>query len=412
MSQKIKIWIPAYYSSINYNPARVLPRLFFYNGQLDCENWWMEDQNGSGRVQSSFPYFDNYNVVSGSFPTEDSESLLFNNEAAVYGTIPAQSLYTNYWEKYISLLYNPRTRVINCSAIIPFADYNKLTLNDIIEWRGNYYHLRAVNNYSVKTGNCDLQLLGPIIADTFGITPTEPTSSHQATINYLNISNGAAPSEFRIYDNGSNIVTLTTTTGGSTTVNDGHIINAELNATSWPSSGSVTMSLQINGGTTIYTSTNSNTILTSSFTAHSGSTYNITGSIEWNDTPPVYEWYGLVNCDTSATETSIAYNENTFNLGDIVTNVGYSSYYTVTNVYSSDPGGSHINIYSSGLYTCPDTNCYNYTYHAYAGCTIYWIACNGSTQSHYVNNGETYNISCMKSYGYSGCGLWTQGGMC
>ena len=38
-------------------------------------------------------------------------------------------------------------------------------LNDIIFFRGNHYHLRAINNYNLKTGECALQLLGPILDD-------------------------------------------------------------------------------------------------------------------------------------------------------------------------------------------------------------------------------------------------------
>jgi hypothetical protein len=40
-----------------------------------------------------------------------------------------------------------------------------MELNDIVNFKGNYYHLRAINDYSLKTGKCNLQLLGPIIAD-------------------------------------------------------------------------------------------------------------------------------------------------------------------------------------------------------------------------------------------------------
>lgn len=167
MSQIIPIYIPTYISDQNFNPSRVLPRLLFYNGMVDCETYWIE--SGSATIggvtysQNSFPYFDNYNVVSGSFPTSDSKSLLFNNENAAYGQIPTDTLYSTYWSDYVNLLYDPRTRLINASAIIPFAEYTKLNLNDIIEWRGNYYHLRAINEYSVKTGECTVQLLGPIL---------------------------------------------------------------------------------------------------------------------------------------------------------------------------------------------------------------------------------------------------------
>jgi hypothetical protein len=143
-----------------------LPRLFFYNGLVDCEEYYIESgsltNSGIPKLQNAFPYFDNYNVVTGSFPTVGSDSLLFNNEAAAYGQIPTGSLYTQYWETYVNLLYNPRTRLFNCEAIIPLADYYKMELNDIVEWRGNYYHLRAINDYNLKNGECKIQLLGPL----------------------------------------------------------------------------------------------------------------------------------------------------------------------------------------------------------------------------------------------------------
>ena len=167
MSQIIPIYIPTYISDQNYNPARILPRLLFYNGTIQCEQYYIQDGNGASNAQNAFPYFDNYNVVSGSFPTTDSLSLLFNNEAAAYGEVPTESLYTTYWEKYISLLYNPVTRLVNCSAIIPLKDYFTMELNDIVNFRGNYYHLRAINDYSLKDGSCTLQLLGPILPDSF-----------------------------------------------------------------------------------------------------------------------------------------------------------------------------------------------------------------------------------------------------
>jgi len=165
-TQRIPIYIPVYISSATYEPARVLPRILFFNGMVGCESFYIADENNGGRQQDAFPYFDNYNVVSGSFPTTDSKSLLFTNETAVYGQTPTTSLYTEYWQKYIELLYNPRTRLLNCSAIIPLADYFDIELNDIVNFRGNYYHLRAINDYSLKDGTCNLQLLGPIIRDS------------------------------------------------------------------------------------------------------------------------------------------------------------------------------------------------------------------------------------------------------
>lgn len=167
MAQKQQIFIPTYISSINYEPARVQPRLLFYNGTKECETYYIQS-GSSNYVQDHFPYFDNY---SGNVTTTGSLSLLFNNEEAPYGEIPSASLYSTYWENYVNLLYNPRTRVVNASAIIPLAAYFQMELNDIVEFRGNNYHLRAINDYNLSTGECNIQLLGPILEGSLVINP-------------------------------------------------------------------------------------------------------------------------------------------------------------------------------------------------------------------------------------------------
>jgi hypothetical protein len=162
MAQKQKIYLPTFISSINYDAARVLPHVYFYNGTKACEPYYIENTNGVANQFDVFPYVDNY---SGNVTTTSSLSLLFNNEVAVYGEAPSGSLYTEYWEKYVELLYNPRTRIMNCSAIIPLAEYFKMNLNDIVQFRGNHYHLRAINQYNLSNGECELELLGPILGD-------------------------------------------------------------------------------------------------------------------------------------------------------------------------------------------------------------------------------------------------------
>jgi hypothetical protein len=168
MSQIIPIYIPTFISDQTYNPTRVLPHIYFYNGLVDCEGYYIESGSAAfGGVtyeQTKFPYFDNYNVVTGSFPTTDSLSLLFNNEAASYGEVPTENLYTQYWETYISLLYNPVTRILRAEGIIPLADYFDIELNDLVQFRGNLFHLRSINDYNITTGECQIELLGPILA--------------------------------------------------------------------------------------------------------------------------------------------------------------------------------------------------------------------------------------------------------
>ena len=154
MSQIIPIYIPTYISDQNYNPVRVQPRLLYYNNTVECERYYIRDAADVTNEITVFPYFDNYSVVSGSqFPTTGSKSLLFFNEQPVYG----------------QLLYNPRTRLINMSAVIPLADYFEMELNDIVNFRGNDFHLRAINDYNLSTGECNIQLLGPILEGSLNI---------------------------------------------------------------------------------------------------------------------------------------------------------------------------------------------------------------------------------------------------
>lgn len=170
MAQIIPIFIPTYISDQNYNPVRVQPRLLYYNNTVDCETYYVKDAADASNAIDVFPYFDNYSVVSGSqFPTTGSKSLLFFNEQPVYGSAPSSSLFSEYWNPYVQLLYNPRTRLLTMSAIIPLADYFEMELNDIVEFRGNDYHLRAINNYNLSTGECNIQLLGPILEGSLNI---------------------------------------------------------------------------------------------------------------------------------------------------------------------------------------------------------------------------------------------------
>jgi hypothetical protein len=286
MAQIIPIYIPTYISDAAYKPNRVLPRLLFYNGLVECEQYYIESGSaafgGVTQAQTAFPYFDNYNVVTGSFPTIDSNSLLFNNENASYGAIPSGSLYNQYWEKYITLLYNPKTRLLNCSAIIPLADYTKMELNDIVNFRGNYYHLRAINDYSLKDGSCDLQLLGPIIPDSFTSQIPPPTPQASSSVSW-SFSETRTDGTFTVFDNATTLATLTADGNGSAQISQSHYVTASLAPVNYPSSGSVTMSISVSGGTTLLVTGSTNTTISASFLVGADKQYGVTGTIIWND---------------------------------------------------------------------------------------------------------------------------------
>jgi hypothetical protein len=188
-----KIFIPTLISSINYEPVRTLPHIYFYNGLKESEPYFIQHYpSGSTSsvdvsVQNSFPYVDYYDGLT---PSTSSNSLLFYNETAVYGETPTASLYSEYWDTYVSLLYNPRTRLFKASAIIPLADYFDMELNDIVQWRGNYYHLRAINDYNLKDGTCKIELLGPVIRDSVRIQPFDCSFNFSSSFEPLIASGG------------------------------------------------------------------------------------------------------------------------------------------------------------------------------------------------------------------------------
>lgn len=356
-NQIIPIYIPTFIGDQNYAPNRVLPHVYFYNGQLECQPFFVADQYDSNRQVNAFPYFDNYSVVTGSFPTPGSKSLLFNNENAPYGSVPTSSLYTEYWETYISLLYNPKTRLVNCSAIIPLADYVKMELNDVVNFRGNYYYLRAINDYSVKTGQCKLQLLGPIIQDTLSDLqptpepPTPPITGSASSSVSWSYTESAQNGTFTIYDNATTLATLTANGTGNAWVSQSHYVTASLVPVGYPSSGSVTMSLFVNGGTTISTTAYTNTTITASFLVGSGSSYGITGSIQWNDTP-IPPTSGSASLDWSYTITNANGTMDIYVNGINVESRNATSNGTYT-VYEGDE--IYVDIYTDGCINAPNT---------------------------------------------------------
>jgi hypothetical protein len=389
MSQIIPIYIPTYISDATYSPSRVLPRLLFYNGLIDCETYWIESGSlafgGVTYQQNAFPYFDNYNVVSGSFPTTDSLSLLFNNEAASYGEVPTDSLYTTYWEKYVSLLYNPKTRLLNCSAIIPLKDYFEMELNDVINFRGNYYHLRAINDYSLKDGTCNLQLLGPIITDTFSNIqpqpapiPTGSTVFSTASINLNELNSGSIFIDGNIIVSGSPYYF----SGNFTQyVTGGVVANVTMEgktaaSTAWGgyTTASATLTIRDNG-TLITSSTqyiysgSTDTIITVPTTFTTGHTITISGStaIVGNPTPPPstatlawsYSETGGANGTMDLYVNGFAVeSRSSTSSGTRSVNVGDTIYVQLQIVTACGGGDTYANVYTTGN-ILNDANCAN-----------------------------------------------------
>jgi hypothetical protein len=401
---KNKIYIPTFISSVNYAPARVLPHIYFYNGLKACETYYIQGySNGNtGSVVStevtSFPYFDNYE---GQDPTSGSRSLLFFNEPAVYGTTPTGSLYTNYWETYVSLLYNPKTRLINCEGIIPLADYFKMELNDIVEWRGNYYHLRAINDYNLSNGECKIQLLGPILEDVI--------ASANKTITCL-------------FDFDSQTVTTTTTTAGpTTTTTAGPTTTTTLAPTTTTTSTTSTTSTTTTAApTTTTTSTTSTTTTsttsttsttttaapTTTTTTAAGTTTTTTAATTTTSTTTVAPTTTTTTINppnkTYILELSSSLNVITGSMGDLTSPP--SSLYVI----NKSPVGTGNNLFTGSTYvTGTQTiatdvkfdNTYNFSWTAsyYGDSTLLFAIASGSQTSNQIGVSNLVNTDLYSS---------------
>lgn len=266
MAVNNKIFIPTFISSINYEPVRTLPHIYFYNGLKSSEEYFIQHypsgstSSVSVDSQTAFPYFDYYDGLT---PNSSSNSLLFFNETPPYGVAPTGSLYSEYWETYVSLLYNPRTRLFKASAIIPLADYFEMELNDIVQWRGNYYHLRAINDYNLKDGTCKIELLGPIIRDAYPKTtpqldcsfnfsasifvPTTTTTS-TTTTSTTSTTTTAAPTTTTTLAPTTTTTSTTTTTLSPTTTTTTTVAPTTTTTTVAPSGSCKILQFRVVGG--------------------------------------------------------------------------------------------------------------------------------------------------------------------
>jgi hypothetical protein len=79
-----------------------------------------------------------------------------------------------------------------------------------------------------------------------------------------------------------------------------------------------------------------------------------TGQFFCPSTPTTQEWYTIVKCSDGTSANTIGYNIGSFGLNDRVT-VG-TDIYRIGSVLTTNPGGTQLNISSTGLTGCPSTN--------------------------------------------------------
>jgi hypothetical protein len=110
-----------------------------------------------------------------------SNSLIWSNEFSTWnGALINNTLYSNYWQKYVVNLFNIKKRNFKFKAKLPKYLLTNIELNDIVELNKKYYR---INDYNVNllTGDATFNLINNFETNFGLFSPT----SKEIYVNYL-----------------------------------------------------------------------------------------------------------------------------------------------------------------------------------------------------------------------------------
>jgi hypothetical protein len=108
-----------------------------------------------GIDQFSYPLMSSYQ----DFPTTTAtHSLGFGIEATLSGDAPASTIYTNFYQRYLSRLFSSKSRIVHFDAILPVGEWLQLEMNDTISVSGNLYKIESIE-YDILNEKAHLVLI-------------------------------------------------------------------------------------------------------------------------------------------------------------------------------------------------------------------------------------------------------------
>jgi hypothetical protein len=108
-----------------------------------------------GIDQFSYPLMSSYQ----NFPTTTAtHSLGFGIEATLSGDAPASTIYTNFYQRYLSRLFSSKSRIVHFDAILPVGEWLQLEMNDTISVSGNLYKIESIE-YDILNEKAHLVLI-------------------------------------------------------------------------------------------------------------------------------------------------------------------------------------------------------------------------------------------------------------
>ncbi len=128
---------------LEHLPIKPKTRLLFYNGLIPIsqqQNYWYA-VNGTDTPYEDYPLVSMYSEWP---PTGASVKLEFSNDIRYFLPLSGyqllgQTLFTQYWSRYISSLYNKFSRRVTATFILNNVDLQDFSFDDVIFINGKYY---------------------------------------------------------------------------------------------------------------------------------------------------------------------------------------------------------------------------------------------------------------------------------
>jgi hypothetical protein len=201
----------------------------------------------------------------------------------------------------------------------------------------NWWRITAGDGKITSTGSCSTTTTTS--TSTTSTTSTSTTAAPTTTTTSTSTTTTVAPISF--------ILTYDASVGGQACANFANNVGK----TTYYTPGITPLA----DGVGLFTDSNCTTFVNDGYYSDGTNWWYVSGGTLSTQTTCSIEWYTLTKCFGSGTTTTKAYPFDTFNVNDRV-HIGTApnqTYYTITTVHTSDPGGSHTSPISDSTTSCP-----------------------------------------------------------
>ena len=132
------------------NPLGTELLLFYYNGLKSSNTWYFASSS-----KTTFPVISPFSAE----PTvSGTNSLAFSLESALNGDTPTNTLFSKFWNSYISRIYSSQSRKVTLKMYLPVGEWLNLEFNDTINISGYYYKIDSIK-YNLLSQEAQMVLL-------------------------------------------------------------------------------------------------------------------------------------------------------------------------------------------------------------------------------------------------------------